>query len=325
MFMRKNSLSWITSILFGCAAALFTACDDDSNEPMGQGEVEVEITDAPVDDASVKSVVVTVADVKVNGQSLSGFTKQTIDLKAYFDGNTRILGSAVMDARAYSNIALVLDLNADAQGNSPGCYVLGQDNIKYKLKSTATGQTDIIINQSWKAAKDAKTKIVMDFDLRKSIRYSDDPAVRYSFVSDNNLQAAVRLVAREKSGTLKGSYQENSEVNAEKIIVYAYKKGTFNASTETQPQGTDGTYFKNAVASAEVKEGLTGKVYTLAFLQEGDYELHFAAYSKNTSTGRVSFDAMLQSETSINGTVASIIHVNAATSLNISTSVKGII
>jgi hypothetical protein len=325
MFMRKNSLSWVTGILFGCGVATFMACDDDSNEPMGQGEVEFEITDAPVDDASVKSVVVTVADVKVDGQSLSGFTKQTIDLKAYFDGNTRILGNAVMDARTYSNVALVLDLDTDAQGNSPGCYVLGQDNIKYKLKSTATGKTDIIINQSWKAAKDTKTKIVMDFDLRKSIRYSDDPAVRYSFVSDNNLQAAVRLVAREKSGTLKGSYQENSDVNTEKIIVYAYKKGTFNAATETQAQGTDGTYFKNAVASAEVKDGLTGKIYTLAFLQEGDYELYFAAYSKNTSTGRVSFDAMLQSETSVDGTVASIIRVKAATSINLSTSIKGII
>jgi hypothetical protein len=219
----------------------------------------------------------------------------------------------------------VLDLETDAQGNSPGCYVLGQDNIKYKLKSTATGKTDIIINQSWKAAQNTKTKIVMDFDLRKSIRYSDDPAVRYSFVSDNNLQAAVRLVAREKSGTIKGSYQEDSDVNAEKIIVYAYKKGPFNASTETQAQGTDGTHFKNAVASAEVKASLTGKVYTLAFLQEGDYELYFAAYSKNTSTGRVSFDAMLQSETSVDGTVASIIKVKAATSINISTSIKGVI
>ena len=323
--MKKRSLGWMKAIFFGCAVTMFTACDDDSKEPMGQGDVEFEITDAPIDDASVKSVVVTVTDIKVDGQSIAGFTKQTIDLKAYYDGNTKALGSAVVDARTYSNVVLVLDLDADAQGNSPGCYVLNKDNVKYKLKSTATGKTDIIINQSWKATKDASTKIVMDFDLRKSIRYSDDPAVRYSFVSDNSLQAAVRLVANEKSGTIKGTYQEDSQVDADKIIVYAYKKGTFNASTETQAQSTDGIYFKNAVASAEVKETLTGKVFTVAFLQEGEYELHFAAYSNDSTNGRTSFDAMLQSETKVDGNVASIIKVKAATSVNISTSIKGII
>jgi hypothetical protein len=269
--------------------------------------------------------VVTVADIKVDGQSLSGFTKQTIDLKAYYDGNTKALGGAMMDARTYSNVVLVLDLDADAQGATPGCYVLGQDNVKYKLKSNSAGKMDLIINQSWKAVKDSETKIVMDFDLRKSIRYSDDANIKYSFVSDANLQEAVRLTAKEKSGTIKGTYQENSSVDADKIIVYAYKKGTFNAAAETEAQGSDGIYFKNAVTSAEVKEGLTGNVFTVAFLPEGEYELHFAAYSKNAANGRMSFDAMLQSETSVNGTVANIIKVKAATSINISASIKGII
>jgi hypothetical protein len=323
--MRVKSLSWIKAMFFGCAVAMFTACGDDSSEPMGTGEVEFEITDAPIDDASVKSVIVTVADIKVDGQSLSGFTKQTIDLKAYYDGNTKLLGGSMMDARTYSNVALILDLETDAQGNTPGCYVLTQDNAKYKLKSTATGKTDIIINQSWKVAKDAKTKIVMDFDLRKSIRYSDDPSVRYSFVSDNNLNAAVRLVAKDRSGTIKGSYQDDANVDAEKIVVYAYKKGTFNASAETQAQGADGIYFKNAAASADIKETITGKAFTIAYLQEGEYELHFAAYTKDSSTGRASFEAMLQTETSVNGTVSNIIKVQANTSITLSTRIKGII
>ena len=320
-----KSLSWIKAIFLGCAVTMFTACENDSNEPMGQGEVEFEITDAPIDDANIKSAVVTVADVKVNGQSLSGFTKQTIDLKAYQDGNTKVLGGAVMDAKTYSNVVLVLDLDADAQGNSPGCYVLTQDNVKYKLKSTTTGKTDITLGQSWKAVKDTKTKVVMDFDLRKSIRYSDDPAVQYSFVSDDNLRAAVRLVARNDAGSIKGSYQDDASVNADKIIVYAYKKGTFNATAETQGSGTDGVYFKNAVASAQVKETLTGRVFTVAFLEAGEYELHFAAYSMNATTGRATFEAMLQTETTVNGSVSNIIKVEASADVNISTSITGVI
>lgn len=318
-------LSWIKAIFFGCAVTLFTACGDDSNEQAGQGEVEFEITDAPIDDASIKSVVVTVADVKVDGQSVSGFSKQTIDLMAYQEGKTKLLGSSVMDARTYSNVTLVLDLETDAQGNSPGCYALGQDNVKYRLKSTTSGTTEIVINQAWKPVKDTKTNVVMDFDLRKSIRYSEDPAIRYSFVSDNNLKAAVRLVTRANAGTVKGTYQDDANVDADKIIVYAYKKGTFNASTETQPEGVDGIYFKNAVASAEVKESLTGSYYTLAYLQEGEYELHFAAYTKDNTSGRVSLEAMLQSETNVDGAVANVVKVQASVDVNISTRIKGII
>jgi hypothetical protein len=303
---------------------MFAACDE-SNETAGEGDVEFEITDSPIDDANVKSVMVTVADVKVDGQSLSGFTKQTIDLKAYQDGNTKLLGNAHMAARTYSKITLVLDLDADANGNAPGCYVLSQDNTKYKLKSTTSGKTDITISQGWKVAKETTTKIVMDFDLRKSVRYSDDPAIRYSFVSDANLQSAVRVVTKEKSGTIKGSYEESSSVNAETIVVYAYKKGTFNATTETQAQGADGIQFKNAVASAGVKESLTGKVFTVAYLPEGEYELHFAAYSKNTTSGKVAFEAMLQSETNVDGSVANIIKVQGSASINISAVINGTI
>lgn len=324
MIMKMKSLSWMQAVLFGCAVTLFTSCND-SEEPMGSGEVEFQITDAPIDDANIKSVVVTVTDVKVDGQSVSGFTKQTIDLKTLQDGNTKVLGSQTMDAKAYSSLVLVLDLNADAQGNAPGCYVLAADGTKYKLKENASGKLEVVANQSWATTKNAKTAVVADFDLRKAIRYSDDGNVKYSFVSETNLNSAVRVVTKEKSGIIKGTYENSSAANPEKIVVYAYKKGTFNAATETQAQGTDGIQFKNAVASALVKESLTGRVYTLAYLPEGEYELVFAGYSKNQESGRVSFDALLKSETSVNGSVTSLVKVQANATIAISTSIKGLI
>jgi hypothetical protein len=320
--MRKRSSSWIKGILFGCAMTMLAACDD-SNEPAGNGDVQFEITDAPIDDANVKGVFVTVADIKVDGKSVSGFTKQTIDLAAYQDGNTKILGNQQMAAKGYSNITLVLDVRQDENGNEPGCYVLSQDNSKYRLKSTADGLTEIALKQWWNVRSDATTKLVMDFDLRKALRYSDDPLLRYSFVSDANLKAAVRVVSKEASGTIKGSYQESSSVDADRIVVYAYKKGTFNASTETQAQGEDQIMFKNAVASAQVKETLTGRVFTLAYLPEGEYELHFAAYKENTTSGRVGFEAMLKSESSVNGAVGDFIRVQSGVSITISTMVNG--
>jgi hypothetical protein len=269
--------------------------------------------------------MVTVAEVKVNGQAIEGFTKQTIDLKAYQEGNTQLLGSTKLDAKSYSNVTLVLDLDSDEDGNQPGCYVLNKDGVKFKLKSSSTGRYDLNLGQAWEVKSDAKTKVVIDFDLRKSIRYSDDASIKYSFVSEENLKAAVRVVAREKSGSIKGSFDNESQADAEKIIVYVYKKGTFNASTETEAQGVDKIMFKNAVVSAEVKGSLTGQTYTLAFLPEGDYELHFVAYNKNSETGRYTYAARLQSETSVDGSIGNLIKVKAGAAVNISSTIKGVI
>jgi len=324
MFMKTRGLKWINAALFGLAMASMIACSDEP-ESNGKGDVDFEITDAPSDDANIKGVIVTVAAVKVNGQAIEGFTKQTIDLKAYQEGSTKLLGTQQLDAKSYNNITLVLDLNTDENGNEPGCYVLTKDDVKFKLKSSSTGTYDLNLNQAWNVSSSSKTKVVMDFDLRKSIRYSDDNSIKYSFVSDDNLRAAVRVVVRENSGTIKGTFQDESNTDAERIIVYAYKKGTFNANTETEAQGVDQITFKNAVASAEVKGSLTGQSYILAFLPEGDYELHFAAYNKNPDTGRYVYAARLQSETSAEGTIANTIKVKAGVSMNISSTIKGVI
>jgi hypothetical protein len=148
--------------------------------------------------------------------------------------------------------------------------------------------------------------------------------MRYSFVGDNNLNASLRVIMKEKSGTIQGSFKDDSESNAEKIVVYAYKKGTFNASTETQAQSDDKIMFKNAVTSAEVKSSLTNQGYTLAFLEEGEYELHFVAYNRSTENGRFMYSAHLQSETSVNGSIANVIKVKAGAAINIASPAKGI-
>jgi hypothetical protein len=300
------------------AVAVLTGCQ---KEDVGKGGATFEITDAAIDDAAVKSVMVTITDVKVNGQSISGFSTTTLDLTAYQKGVTKTLGSMQMDARTYNNITLTLDLDHDVNGGAPGCYVLTQDNAKYKLKSTASGTADVVIARPWSVTSGATSSIVMDFDLRKAISYSSDAAVRYNFVSDNGLSAAVRVIAKEKAGTLKGTYQETQSSNADKVIVYAYTKGTFNSATETQAQG-DGILFANAISSAAVEQGLTGKTFMLALLAAGEYELHFASYTQDAS-GKLVFQSTLASETSVNGTVEGSFMVTGGVTLNLSSTITG--
>jgi hypothetical protein len=306
MIMKTRMKNLMSGLLLGCAMLFpMTSCED-SNEPMGKGEVEFEITDAPTDDPSVKGVFVTVADLKVDGESVPGFTRQTIDLKAYQEGKTWLLAAAQeFDARTYNNITLVLDLDQDASGAEPGCYVLSKDNVKYKLQHTASGTLELTINKSLRVIRGTKATVVIDFDLRKSVVASPDAQVKYRFGSNNGLKAAIRVVDKDKTGTIKGSYTDDGGFASGKVIVYAYRKGTFNAGVETQAQGEDGLLFANAVSSAEVKQGLVGKVYTLAWLEEGEYELHFAAYEEDAS-GRMKFATMLSSETSAEGSLSGI-------------------
>lgn len=315
--MKTNSWKKLSAIMFAALTLFsFSACDND--DTMGKGDVDFEITDAPSDDASIKGVFVTIAEVKIDGKPVSGFTKQTIDLKAYQEGNTKLLvGAKQLDAKSYSNLTLVMDANTDASGNSPGCYVQTTDNTKYKLRSAASGTFDVAVNKTWTVASNTKSTVVLDFELRKALKHSSDPSIRYDFVSDAELSSAIRVVNKERAGTINGSYQESAGGSADMIIVYAYRKGTFNQSTETSAQGDGQVMFANAAGSAEVKQGLSGKTFKLALLEEGEYELHFARHKKDAN-GRMIFQAMLDSETSVDGSVAGIINLKAGATVSVS-------
>ncbi len=317
--MKTTYIKLSLSALLVGAVLLFQGCSKNDNA-MGSGDAEYQITDAPIDDANVNGVFVTISDVQVDGKSISGFTKQTIDLKAYSEGNTKLLGTSHLDAKSYSNLTLVLDNNTDASGNSPGSYVLS-DGTKYKLSNNAT--TSIVINNSWNVTKNAKSTVIIDFDIRKAIHAMSDAAVRYNFVSNDNLQSSVRIVNQDKAGTISGTYSEQVNTNADKIVVYAYKKGTYNAGTETTAQGDDAIMFKNSVTSAEVKGSLTAKTYKLAFLEAGDYELHFVSYKKDENNHFV-LQSALQSNTTASGSAGNLVTVQTGVTANASSTITSL-
>ncbi len=312
--MNVKKCMRLTVLSIALLAGVFASChNDDPSTPMEKGSVEFEITDAPVDDASVKGVFVTIADLKIAGNSVDGFVKQTVDLKAYREGNTKSLfEGSDFDAKAYNNVTLVLDYERDADGNAPGCYVLTQDDAKYDLRRDVSASNEISVNEEWEVAAGMTSQMVIDFDLRKSIRYADDEAIRYTFAPGNELSGAIRVVARESTGMVEGTY-EAGENDADRIIVYAYRQGTFDAATETEGE----VVFPNAVTSAEVKGGISGNTFTLAFLEEGEYELYFAAHNENES-GRLMFESMLESETTVGGEVMDVISVDAGVTLTVS-------
>jgi hypothetical protein len=274
----KNTISG-SVIFFLIVTITLLACRKDKASDSGSATTTIKLTDAPIDDASVTGAFVTITDIKLDGQSVQGFTKTTVDIHAYQNGATKTIGNFNLEGKAYSSITFVLDYDMDASGNSPGCYVVTTGSVKHKLQSTANS---ITISKNITLQANANNSIVADFDLRKMImRQPGGGSDKYEFATAAELQSSIRVVAENNTGTISGSISDGVSGSG-KTIVYAYKKGTFNRSTEMQGQGTSSIEFKNAVASSLV----TGSgSYQLHFLESGDYEVHFASYKDTNADG----------------------------------------
>lgn len=299
----------------------FAACEKDDTGPNdgAMGKLNIEMTDAPIDDASVEGVFVTVTEIKVDGQVVEGFEPKTIDVKAYQEGKVALLANADVAAKSYSSITLVLDHATDASGNAPGCYVLTTGGGKEALMAGAQTITELTINGTNFVVEEGQTaNLVVDFDLRKAVKYENNTS--YDFVSGAELAAALRVVVKASTGTIEGEVNNWSN-HAEKVIVYAYKKGTFNASVETQAQGDSQLQFTNAVTSVQAKADGS---FSLHFLESGDYELYFAGYDDSDQDGKFELKGSLAIDL-LAGIDLSAVTVNANSSTRIDLSIIGIL
>ena len=269
---------------------LFVSCseDDGVDNPDNSGEMNstaVYITDSPVDQANVEAVFITVSEVKVNGKAIEGFNKTTIEISSLTKGSTELLGELDLEAGTTSNISLVL-ADTNDEDNGPGNYVVLAGGAKQELASS----TEINLNDQVEIVQDAANEIVIDFDLRKSVKQEGD---NYTFASKSQLENSLRAVNTLETGIVTGNVDNTSNANADVVVAYAYKKGSFNDSEHNA--NAEGIAFANATSSAVVS-GSNG-AFEIHFLEEGDYELHFASYSDNDQDGKLEFSGMVEANT----------------------------
>lgn len=311
--MKTRNLFTATILLL--AITFLASCsNDDDGITYGdeKSQTNFYMTDAPTDNANVKGVIVTVADVKINGVSIEGFSKTTIDLMQYQNGMTKLLGDLELNTGTYSNITLVLDNQTDASGNAPGSYVLFTDG---SMQAVATTANQININDSFEILASTTNDIVFDFDIRKS--FVSDTSGTFKFVSNSELSNSIRVINKEKASDISGNASD-VENTSDKIIVYAYEKGKYNANTEESEQGS-GVTFSNAVTSSVVSN-ISGS-YELNFLEEGEYELHFISYTDTNNNGEFEFNGELVAE-SITGVDLNSISIDSSLNLNIAVTLK---
>ena len=294
--MNTRKLTFRPYALCAAAALLFAACEKDDGEVAGggaEGRLRVEMTDAPFDDAGVEGVFVTVAEVRIDGEVQPELSQRaTFDLAAYSGGRTFTLGSdQAIRAGTMGDIEIVLDLQADANGQAPGCYVLRSDGTKDGLGFAGASQISIAARPAVSVAAEGTTRLVADVDLRKAITRERAGETAATFGSETRLNAGTRFVQASATGEVRGEIKRAPNAPAtERLVVYAYAEGTFTASED------DGGAYANAYASATV--GADG-TFTLAFLPEGDYELVAVDYADEDRDGvrearaRLATDAVL--------------------------------
>lgn len=306
-------------LIFGTAILLFTAmffvsCNDDDDT--AQTNFQLEITDAPVDDPQVEAVFVTVAEIRLDGETLEAFDeKQTFDLKAYQNGQTKLLFNGDIDAASYNRVTLILDSEEDASGSSPGTYILLESGENIQIPND---RIELDIQESFEVTEGMDSRFVVDLDLRKAIEHDDSGTEDYNWATESEIEAGLRLVNHIESGTIQGTCTDQL-TQSDKIIVYAYTTGSFNMETELQ--GAHGENFSNAVTSTAVNA--SGQ-YKLSFLEAGNYELHFAAYRDLNADARLELTGLL----SLNGLLGpptDNVSVSAGTTVDLNVEVTGLL
>lgn len=317
--------SFFIAVMTLISAVLFVQCTkDDDLENAETGTLTVKLTDAPSDDLNIQGTFVTVADVKIDGESVEGFTKQTIEISAYQNGNTKLLLSEDVAAKSYNQITLVLDQEADASGNAPGCYVLTDDNTKHDLFAEAGASGEIAISKAFEVSQGAETSVVIDFDLRKAVVRNQEATGNndYKFVTAAELQNAVRLVNEDECGEVSGKIENTLDADAQ-TYVFIYKKGDFNLLSESLGSGGSDVRFAKAVTSAKVESDGS---YKLSFLEEGDYEVHLASYER---TGEhqfaFNFKGLLNANSTINGLLLNNISVSSNLNIQLNIEILGLL
>ena len=273
-------LAIISIIGVSCESGLFGPKNDINDSSSPQGSLSVGVTDAPIDQADVSAVFVTIAEVKVDGKTFSGFKgPKTVNLLALQNGNTLALGKSDVAVGSYSTLTLVLDTEKDETQTAPGCFITKTDGTKQELEISGNGKTEIDLKpKNFTISENGNTEIVMDFDLRKSIKAKNND---FAFVSSGELKSAVRAENKANTGTIKGQIENYSSVKSD-VVVYVYKKGSFNANQEINGQGSSDIKFANAITSAKV-DG-SGN-FTLSYLPAGDYEIHCEKPDKSATFG----------------------------------------
>jgi hypothetical protein len=191
-----------TGILVACALAL-SACGgsggSDDSMAAQTGQLSLAIGDAPVDGATEVVVVFTGIELHSNGatRTIDFAMPRRIDLLAYQNGATvNLLENLTVDAGEYQWMRLKVIAE---RNRSDGSYILFANGGQYPLYVPSGSETGLKINRPFRVAAGSITRLVADFDLRKSIIAPPGQSPNYM------LKPVLRLMDQLQIGDINGT------------------------------------------------------------------------------------------------------------------------
>jgi len=267
-------MKYIGKLFLAILMGVFVFACNETNEN-ATGKASISITDAPIDDANVEAVFISINSVEVKGpdgwKTLDAFEEPIkIDLLSYQHGEAYFLTEETLEAAAYNEVRLILDIQEKTNGiqQNTGCYIEYKDGTTQPLFVPSGGQSGYKAKGDFVIPAGGTVALTLDFDVRKAIVKAGNSG---KFI----LKPTVRLVANEDAGLINGTFDaEDSTFN--KVVVFAYANDAFDTS-ETEEPAEEEVRFSNAVTSSTVAEDGT---FTLAFMNSGTYDFYFANFNE---------------------------------------------
>lgn len=267
----------LSSLLMACTLA---ACRFDSTDSAGTpapspgGSLTINLTDAPVDDALEVVVVFTGVEL----QPESGGPVITIDLPApksidllkFRNGTTANLINGVnVPVGRYLWLRLMLRAEQNLQS---GSYIRLLDGRQFPLYIPSGSETGLKLVRGFTVAQGSITRLLIDFDLRKSL--VAPPGQQPNWF----LKPALRLIDELQVGTVSGTIDvpalaaaTGATATACKAGIYAYA-GANATPDDMDGKSTDGpdpiVYFPVTPAA-----GSTTATYSIPLLEVGAYTI----------------------------------------------------
>jgi hypothetical protein len=262
-----------TIVLASLAAAVVVSACGGGSSP-GMSNVQVSLTDTPVDGADQVVVSVSGMAFKPDGSApevVIDFTSRSIDLLQYQNGRTAILlQNTPMNAGRYQWLRLIID----AQPNVRDSYIVinGQE---CELNVPSGAQTGLKMIHPIDVPAAGSLALTVDFDLRQSVHAPPGQASG-ACATGYVLRPTLRLVNDANVGAIDGtvSFEAGAVPLDCKPNVYLYE-GAVTPDDMEVTTATSPDVDPYAVVGVDILDPSTSGTYRAAFIPAGSYTAAF--------------------------------------------------
>lgn len=225
-------------------AALFSACDSDTENGAGTATMNVRMTDAPGDYEEVNIEVVSVQVHKddTNGEAgwitLDEINPGVYNLLDFANGRDTLLATSNLPAGKISQIRLIL-------GNNNTLKLKSGEVVNLTTPSGQTSGVKLQVNAELE--QDVTYTMLLDFDAAKSV-------VPRGNTGQYNLKPVIRVISQAVAGGIRGN-----------VTPAEYKPGIYVISAANDTIGG----FANDEGNFLIK-GVPAGTYTVKFYTEND-------------------------------------------------------